>query len=262
MPSDIENESAEMAKPHLTLEPEPATPPRKPTIFQSNASNPDFVPGYSVLRVEQVKHMSNSRDKTRLMNTIVDDIVASVGSIDEYHQAGLLSDDNIYQVSTMIQCMGENNLRMQDRLDKRIARLQRQNIQQWRDYMDLTHDMDVMGQTYADKVEKLEEQVRVLRERVARPEAQGPRFQSQKRLDERVERYSRLVEAQLQKQLDERVEHYARHLEDQAQKESDERAERVNRYGEEMRENRGCDQQQRMVQDEDTADGEWEEDNI
>ncbi|KAJ5905040.1 uncharacterized protein N7473_001956 [Penicillium subrubescens] len=243
MPSDTENDSAEMARPRPTLKPKPGTPPRKPTIFQSNASNPDFVPGYSVLRVEQVKHMSNSRDKTRLMNSIVDDIVASVSSINEYHRNGILSDDNIFQVSTMMQCMGQNNLKMQDRLEDMITRLKRQNTQKHQNYMELAQSMDVMGQMYANKVDWLEQQVRVLKERVASVEAQGRPFQSQK-------------------QLDDRIEHYSRYLEEKAQKEFDERAERVNRYCEEMRKNRGYDGQEQMVQDEDNADGEWEEDNI
>lgn len=216
-----ENEAFEMARARQTPEPEAATPHRKSTIFQSNASNPDFVPGYSVLRVEQVKHMTNDKDKTRLMNTIVDDIVASVASIQEYHQNGLLSDENVFQVSTMIQCMGQSSLSVQDQLEKKIASLKRQNIQQRQEYMELAHKMDAMGQTYATKVGRLEEVVRVLKDRIARAAWRGPQSKSEKDFEERLYRY--LEEAAM---------------------------------------NRGYDPQEQMVQDEDNADGEWEEDNI
>lgn len=265
MPSDTENDSAKMVKSQPTLEPEPATSPRKSTIFQFNASNPDFVPGYSVLRIEQAKRMTNPRDKTRLMNTIVDDIVASVNSINDYHRNGILSDDNVFQVSTMIQCIGQNNHKMQHRLENRIDSLNRQNLRQRQEYVELAQRMDDMGRMYADKVAWLEQQVRVLKDRLAPVEARGPRFRSQKRLDERVERYSRLLENMFQVDLDKRVEHYSRSLEEQAQKElveRAERAERVNRYCEEMRKNRGYDDQEQMIQDEGNADGEWEADKI
>ncbi|KAF3389422.1 hypothetical protein F1880_004493 [Penicillium rolfsii] len=176
-----------MAQPRPT--PEPMISSRKSTIFDANASNPDFVPGYSVLRVEQAKHMTNSRDKTRLMNSIVDDIVATISSVTEYHQNGILSDDNIFQVSTMILYIGQTNLKMQDRLENKISRLKRRNFQQRQDYVELTTKMDYMGQTYAAKVEWLKEQVKVLKDRIARVEAQGSRSQSQKDFGERCNRY-------------------------------------------------------------------------
>jgi hypothetical protein len=220
MSSDSENESIEMADPRPT--PDPENPTQKLTIFHSNTSNPDFVPGYSVLRLEQVKHLSNEKDKTRLMNSIVDDIVATITSIHEYHQNGILSDDNIFQVSTMIQNIGYNNLKMQDRLEDKTASLKRQRCQRRRDYQELVQQMDVMGQKYALKVTVLEDRVKVLKKRVAWVEAGGPLRQVGSRLDERVDRCC--VE-------------------------------------EESGKNEDCDDEEQMFQDDDNA-GEWEEDSI
>lgn len=110
---------------------------------------------------------------------------------------------------------------MQDKLEKKIASLKRQNIQQRQEYIELAHKMDAMGQTYVTKVGRLEEVVRVLKDRIAWVGRRGPQSKSEKDFEERLYRY--LEEAAM---------------------------------------NRGYDPQEQMVQDEDNADGEWEEDNI
>ncbi|CEO59742.1 hypothetical protein PMG11_04406 [Penicillium brasilianum] len=179
------SESAELPSPRALLE--PGTPPKKHTIFNFNATNSSFVPGYSVLRVEQAQHISHN-NKTQLMNTIVDDIVATVGLINEYHNNGILSDDNIFQVSTMMQCIGHSNVKVQGRWEEEIDSLRRDRRQLRQDYRDLARQMDAMGQKYAGKVKALEGQVKSLKERLAWLEAGGPLRQSQSRLDGHVDR--------------------------------------------------------------------------
>lgn len=183
MSSDHESE---MPGPYTT--PESDVPPEKFDIFHYNAHNPGFIPGYSVLRVERVKHISNSRDKTKLMNSIIDDLVATVTSINEYHKKGILSDENIFQFSTMMCTIGDNNRKIQARLDDKISSLKRQRSQLRADYRDLTRQMDAMGQQYTGKVKALEEQVKTLKKQLAWLEAGGPLRQSQSHTDERVDR--------------------------------------------------------------------------
>ncbi|KAJ5379746.1 uncharacterized protein N7496_002174 [Penicillium cataractarum] len=183
----MSSESDSAARPSPQTTPESGTPPKKHTIFNFNATNPDFVPGYSVLRVEQAKHMTPEA-KTRLMNTIVDDLVASVGLINEYHRNGTLSDENIFQVSTMMQSIRHNNAKVEGRWDEKIERLRRDRRQVQRDYRDLARQMDVMGQKYAGKVKVLEGQVEALKKQIAWMEAGGPLRQSESWLGENVDR--------------------------------------------------------------------------
>lgn len=180
-----DSDPAEMPSPRTT--PEPSTPPKKHTIFTFNATNPDFVPGYSVLRAEQAKHLPPEA-KTRLMSTIVDDLIACVSLINEYHRHGILSDENIFQVSTMMQSIRHNNAKVEGRWDEKIERLRRDRRQVQRDYRDLARQMDVMGQKYAGKVKVLEGQVQALKKRIAWMEAGGPLRQSESRLGENVDR--------------------------------------------------------------------------
>lgn len=162
----------------------------QPSIFNYNAQNPDFVPGYSVLRVERAKYLLNAADKTTLMNSIVDDLVATVTSINTYHRTGLLSDENIAQVSMMLHTIGSNNVKIQARLDNKIARLKSERSQLRDDYRELACQMDVMGQRYAARVLSLEEQVQMLKGQLAWVEVGG-----------------RLRERQLQSRADECVDH-------------------------------------------------------
>lgn len=165
-------------------------PSSQPSIFNYNAQNPDFIPGYSVLRVERAKYLPNAADKTALMNSIVDDLVATVTSINTYHRTGLLSDENIAQVSMMLHTIGSNNAKIQARLDDKIARLKSERSQLRDDYRELACQMDVMGQRYAARVSSLEEQVQMLK-----VEAGGPlrERQLQSRADECVDRGRRCV---------------------------------------------------------------------
>jgi hypothetical protein len=180
------DEFMDMPGPRTT--PEPEKPPEKPGIFNFNASNPRFIPGYSVLRVEQAKYTSNEKDKTRLVNSIVDDLIASISLINQYHQAGILSNDNIFQFSTMLQHIDNNNTKLQERWDEKIAYLRQDRHQLRQHYRDLVRQMDAMGQKYAARVKALEGQVMALKMRLSWVEAGGLLRLSPSRLNGHADR--------------------------------------------------------------------------
>lgn len=168
------------------IRPEP--PPEQPDIFDFNAHNRHFVAGYSVIRVEQAKLLTNERDKTQLVNSVVDDLVASISLINNYHQVGILSDNNIFELSTMLQNIEHNNTNVQARWDEKIASLRQERRQLRHEYRDLVKQMDTLGQRYAAKVKALEGQVAGLKKQLTWVEAGGSLCQSQSCLNDHVNR--------------------------------------------------------------------------
>ncbi|KAF7714549.1 Uncharacterized protein PECH_006095 [Penicillium ucsense] len=169
------------------LGPGPLTPPERGAQVPRSkphdyaASDPEFVPGFSFLRVEQARRMAKDEDRTRLINSITDDIVATVIKIRSYFKTGVLSDDNIYQLDTVLQTIGHNNLKAQERLERKLRRLERKHCRLQQEYVRLARGMDAMGTKYTARLASLEHRTNTLRNRLDWLETGGQLHESRSR---------------------------------------------------------------------------------
>ncbi|EPS33135.1 hypothetical protein PDE_08097 [Penicillium oxalicum 114-2] len=170
-------------------------PESNPQHFKSgpsdaHAQNPYFQPGYSALRLEQVQHMHSDADRTKLINSLADDIVTTFLAVRSYHDKGILSDDNILQIDAVLKTIGHNNQKAQERLERKLGRLKLRHRQLQRDYVHLARGMDAMGTKYAARIASLENRVHALKTQLQGVKSGGLLRQSRSRRATRFDRMS------------------------------------------------------------------------
>ncbi|KAJ5174249.1 uncharacterized protein N7482_000126 [Penicillium canariense] len=137
------------------------------SLFQApSPPGPSPQPGFNIMRLEGIEQHSDE-GKTRIMNSIADDMSATFRCIAHHMREGNLDDRHVDGMNSTLENICDANVKYRLKLEHQVERLRTQRRLMRQEYRGFAREIDTMGQRYRGKVQSLASQVKDLQKEVA-----------------------------------------------------------------------------------------------
>ncbi|KAJ5593861.1 uncharacterized protein N7459_000069 [Penicillium hispanicum] len=160
----------------------------------------ETTPGSCVMRLEGLEKLTPD-GKTKLMESISTDIVATMLCVTKHMEAGSLRSKNVASINEVLSAIDEAGSKYRRRLERRVHRLRRQKYWLVKEYRKLAQGADAMGQKYKANAQISRQQIQLSRSRAQMMQRQLQMLRAQAELRQRKEALSSLWICETQKRI-------------------------------------------------------------